>query len=129
MTSDERALMRDSLGLTSFRASCATAPPPPTLRTLKLDFRTDPYGLLVKHHTPTTDVGGGFALLHQLFDTDLVRPDFNTFLHPAETYPLQTRVGGLQELELSVGTQFYSDMSLMWPAVCDTLTRLAVHLR
>ncbi|PBK68381.1 hypothetical protein ARMSODRAFT_976188 [Armillaria solidipes] len=128
MTSINRVTTRDSLGLTSIRAPFLTAPPAPTLRYLKLDLRTDPYGILVEHHRMAPMLEGGFALLHQLFTTPLGLSDFRAFVDDGETYPLQTRVNSLKELHLLVGTQFFADVSFMWSTVADSLTVLVVHL-
>ncbi|PBK59901.1 hypothetical protein ARMSODRAFT_1070889 [Armillaria solidipes] len=92
--------VRDSLAFNSFRGQYIVAPPPASLRYLKLDILMDPYGLQIQNHVLQPHLEGGFALMHQLFQSVLGR-----------------------------GTQYYGDVSYLWPAMSHSLTVLTIRLR
>ncbi|KAK0442211.1 hypothetical protein EV421DRAFT_1736442 [Armillaria borealis] len=128
MTAASRADIQESLGLHSFHGPYLLAPPAPTLRYIKLDLRTNTYGVLEENHVLHADLTGGFALLHQLFSTAMACAETDLFLDYGEQYPFQTSIGALEELDLHVGTQYYGDVSLIWPQVVSTLTTLTIQI-
>ncbi len=129
MTATLRAGVWESLGLNSFRGPFLLAPPAPTLQYIKLDLHTDAYGVLEENHVLHADLIGGFALLHQLFSTPMARADTDLLLDNGEHYPFQTNIGALEELDLHLGTQYYGDVSYIWPQVASTLTTLTIQIR
>ncbi|KAK0472915.1 hypothetical protein EDD18DRAFT_1369516 [Armillaria luteobubalina] len=129
LSSSERLRVRDSLAFNSFRRSSLSEPPAPSLKYLKLDILRDPYGIQVTHQRPQLSLTGGFALVHQLFQSELGRLQYGLFVRDSETFPLQTRVSCLEELDMCIGTQYYGDASLLWPGMSQSLTTLTVRIR
>ncbi len=129
LSPDDLIYVRDSLGFNSFCQPYIDAPPPASLRYLKLDILMDLYGLQIQNHVLNPNLKGSFALIHQLFQSVLGCGQFNMFIEHGETYPLQTWVCNLQELDLHIGTQYYGDVSYLWPEMAQSLTVLTIQLR
>ncbi|KAK0495509.1 hypothetical protein EDD18DRAFT_1353963 [Armillaria luteobubalina] len=129
LSSSERLCVRDSLAFNSFRRSSLSEPPAPSLKYLKLDILRDPYGIQVTRQRPQLSLTGGFALVHQLFQSELGRLQYGLFVGDSETFPLQMRVSCLEELDMCIGTQYYGDASLLWPGMSQSLTTLTVRIR
>lgn len=122
------AYVRDSLAFNSFQGQYITMPPPASLKYLKLDILMDPYGLQIHNSVLQPHLEGGFALVHQLFQSMLGRGQFDLFITYEETYPLQTRVCSLEELDMRIGMQYYGDVSYLWPEMSHSLTVLMIRL-
>ncbi|KAK0494088.1 hypothetical protein EDD18DRAFT_1356035 [Armillaria luteobubalina] len=129
LSSSEHLRVRDSLAFNSFRRSSLSEPPAPSLKYLKLDILRDPYGIQVTRQRPQLSLTGGFALVHQLFQSELGHLQYGLFVGDSETFPLQTRVSCLEELDMCIGTQYYGDTSLLWPGMSQSLTTLTVRIR
>ncbi|SJL05831.1 uncharacterized protein ARMOST_09167 [Armillaria ostoyae] len=125
---EQRDYVRASLAFNTFRSAFISSPLPAKLRYVRLDLLSDPYGLQVQNSVLNMHLEGGFALIHQLFQTVLGRGQFDMFVNVGETYPLQTCVCNLEELDLRVGTQYYGDVSYLWPGMSSSLTILTIRL-
>ncbi len=103
------------------------SPPVSTLRYMKIDLRFDTNSILTENYDANA-IGGTPSLLHQLFHLSTGIDKLVPLLDAGETFPLQTRTSMLEELDLSLGTQYYAYTPLLWSNVSATLRTLTLHL-
>ncbi|KAK0477530.1 hypothetical protein IW261DRAFT_1420840 [Armillaria novae-zelandiae] len=106
-----------------FQASAST-----TLKSLMLDILRDPYGIQIALQRPQLGLTGGFMLVHQLFQSELGRLQYGLFVGDNKTFPLQTRVCCLEELNMCIRTQYYGNAPLLWPRMAWSLTTLTIQI-
>ncbi|PBK65097.1 hypothetical protein ARMSODRAFT_978518 [Armillaria solidipes] len=97
--------LQDGVGLTSFRWPYTHGAHPPSLQYLKLDMVYDIFGTVTERYGWPEPTDDGFALLHQLFGTETGVESLEFVLEDGETYPLQTCVSSMEELDLHVSTR------------------------